>query len=140
MFMSDDEGHDRGIAFASSSRRLTRISSDKQHKAFSNLVLQNSFSNTIISLLNMGPIATAFSALFALYITYAVWTWHRLSHIPGPFWAGISKVWLIREAFLGRQPTTLRDVTNEYGEFAVSSLAQDTNTHTSRYACACRTQ
>jgi hypothetical protein len=138
--MSDDEGHDRGIASTSSSRRLTRISSDEQHDTVSNLVTQVSFSNTIISLLTMGPIATVFGAFFALYIAYAVWIWHRLSHIPGPFWAGVSKVWLIREAFLGRQPVTLRDVTNEYGECAMPSLAQDTNTRTSRYACTCRTQ
>ena len=64
----------------------------------------------------MGPIAAVFGAVLALYLTHAIWIWHRLSHIPGPFWAGISKLWIIREAFLGRQPMTLRDVTNEYGE------------------------
>lgn len=55
------------------------------------------------------------SGLVLLYLTHPFWKWRRLSHIPGPFWTAISKFWIIREGFLGWQPTTLRDVTITYG-------------------------
>ncbi|KAJ4989638.1 benzoate 4-monooxygenase cytochrome p450 [Stagonosporopsis vannaccii] len=66
----------------------------------------------------MISVVILFGFLFPLYLAYSVWSWHRLSHIPGPFWAPFTKFWIIRESFLGRQPTTLRDVTDQYGPLA----------------------
>ena len=56
-------------------------------------------------------------SLICIYVAYSIASWYRLSHVPGPFWATLTKFWLIREAFLGRQPTTLKDVTNQYGDY-----------------------
>lgn len=50
------------------------------------------------------------------YIAYTVWQWHRLSHIPGPFIAGWSKLWMIKEGLKGRQLFSLHKVTDQYGE------------------------
>lgn len=57
----------------------------------------------------MTTVALLFGILFPLYLSYSVWSWYRLSHILGLFW-------IIRESLLGRQPMTLRDVTNQYGQ------------------------
>jgi hypothetical protein len=56
------------------------------------------------------------------YLTQVVWAWHRLSHIPGPFWAGFSKWWMVRESLKGRQPTAIKEVTDKYGQFGPTRL------------------
>ncbi|KAH6629589.1 cytochrome P450 [Boeremia exigua] len=66
----------------------------------------------------MSALTVLLGALIPLYIAYSIWSWHRLSHIPGPFWAAWTKFWIIRESYFGRQPTTLRDVTDRYGTLA----------------------
>jgi hypothetical protein len=42
-------------------------------------------------------------------------SWYRLRHIPGPFLASFSYLWLARVASSGRQYYIYRDLCNEYG-------------------------
>ena len=51
------------------------------------------------------------------FLIYTFYRWYRLSHIPGPFWAGFSKYWMLRESLNGRQPTSIREVTDKYGSY-----------------------
>ncbi|KAF2996861.1 hypothetical protein E8E13_004378 [Curvularia kusanoi] len=66
----------------------------------------------------MFSVAWSLVVLVCAYISYSFVSWYRLSHVPGPFWAGLTSFWLIREVLFGRQPITLRDVTNKYGTIA----------------------
>lgn len=56
------------------------------------------------------------TALFAAYVVHLVLQWRRLSHIPGPFSAGFSKFWLVREALRARQPFAFKEANETYGE------------------------
>ncbi|KAL2157261.1 hypothetical protein VTH06DRAFT_6301 [Thermothelomyces fergusii] len=54
--------------------------------------------------------------LIAAYIIVrSVWQWRRLAHIPGPFYAGFTKLWIFREAMLMRLPTTFHEMGKTYG-------------------------
>ncbi|KAH8731990.1 cytochrome P450 [Phaeosphaeriaceae sp. PMI808] len=44
--------------------------------------------------------------------------WRRLSHVPGPFWAALSKGWMVRESLKGRQPISFKEVNAKYGSLA----------------------
>ncbi|KAI5918647.1 cytochrome P450 [Camillea tinctor] len=61
--------------------------------------------------------ATIYGGLFFLVIL--VWhgfrSWYRLRHVPGPFLASISVVWMLRKALSGRFHEYLRDVSEQYG-------------------------
>lgn len=62
----------------------------------------------------------ALLVIFAIGIcwsAHAFYTWHRLSHVPGPFWAALSKYWMVKESLKGRQPTAIKEVTDKYGKF-----------------------
>lgn len=96
-------------------RRQLALSSHRWHNATDNPTNPTSILTVVI--VEMFFNLTVCSGLVLLYLTYAFWTWRRLSHIPGPLWAAVSKFWIIREGFLGRQPTALRDVTNKYGAY-----------------------
>lgn len=50
----------------------------------------------------------------------SVVTWARLRHIPGPFSAGFSKLWLIRRQMTGKLVLDLQDVCKKYGEITVT--------------------
>lgn len=43
----------------------------------------------------------------------------RLRHIPGPFWAGWTDLWLIRRQLGGELNFKLYDVNKKYGTFGV---------------------
>jgi cytochrome P450 len=58
------------------------------------------------------------SALLLAYFTYCTWQWYRLSHIPGPFWASISKFWMVRHSLKGDQALAVQEVTNKHGSLA----------------------
>ncbi len=58
---------------------------------------------------------------FGLYlIATRVATWARLRHIPGPFTARFSKLWLVRRQMTGKLVLDLQDVCKEYGTIAVT--------------------
>ncbi|GFG26524.1 pisatin demethylase [Aspergillus udagawae] len=44
--------------------------------------------------------------------------WRRLSHIPGPFFASFSNLWLAWHAHRGTLPWAIKDVTDKYGPLA----------------------
>ncbi|KAF2850607.1 cytochrome P450 [Plenodomus tracheiphilus IPT5] len=52
------------------------------------------------------------------YVTHSIFQYRRLSHIPGPYWASFTKLWMVRESLLGRQPNTFKDVNDRYGALA----------------------
>ncbi|ORY67306.1 cytochrome P450 [Pseudomassariella vexata] len=69
-------------------------------------------------LLAQHPKSTLAAFLLAIYLLHTLRQWQRLSHVPGPFWAAFSKLWMVKEALLGRQPAAIQDVTDTYGSLA----------------------
>ncbi|KAL2022152.1 hypothetical protein VTK56DRAFT_5981 [Thermocarpiscus australiensis] len=55
------------------------------------------------------------TALLAALVLHTISQWHRLSHVPGPLWAAVSKYWMIKEALRGRQPRAIEEVNDNYG-------------------------
>jgi hypothetical protein len=68
---------------------------------------EQSFSSIVAGLL-------CFMGMLVLVDTLRAW--YRLSHVPGPFWAGFSKYWMIRQALIGRQPYANQEVNEKYGK------------------------
>ncbi|KAK0649881.1 cytochrome P450 [Cercophora newfieldiana] len=54
-------------------------------------------------------------ALIAVFLVHTLSVWYRLSHIPGPPWAALSKYWMVKEALKGQQPVAFQQATNQYG-------------------------
>ncbi|KAI1763920.1 cytochrome P450 [Hypoxylon sp. FL1150] len=52
------------------------------------------------------------------YVTSAVYHWYRLRHIPGPFLASFSYLWLAQLAFNGKQLEGYEQATKKYGSLA----------------------
>ncbi|SPO01775.1 related to pisatin demethylase (cytochrome P450) [Cephalotrichum gorgonifer] len=63
-------------------------------------------------------VATVAGTLLALFLARTLRAWYRLSHVPGPFWAGFSKYWMVRESLKGTQPYAIQNVIAEYGSLA----------------------
>ena len=42
--------------------------------------------------------------------------WYRLSHVPGPFLASLSKYWLVSHSLKGNQPYAIQAANQKYGE------------------------
>ncbi|EAQ90212.1 hypothetical protein CHGG_02147 [Chaetomium globosum CBS 148.51] len=59
-------------------------------------------------LILLGGLVTAF-------VLHAIWQWRRLSHVPGPFIAGFSKLWVFWEAIQLRLPAAYEEVGKQYG-------------------------
>ncbi|KAI1504700.1 pisatin demethylase [Biscogniauxia marginata] len=49
------------------------------------------------------------------YIVWSVWTWYRLSHVPGPFWYSVSSLPLLKANLSGHSHSTLNGLINKYG-------------------------
>ncbi|KAI1636931.1 cytochrome P450 [Biscogniauxia mediterranea] len=49
------------------------------------------------------------------YLVYAVYSWYRLRHIPGPFYASFSDLWLVRMALSNKQLDSNWDLEEKYG-------------------------
>ncbi|KAI5858231.1 cytochrome P450 [Durotheca rogersii] len=74
-------------------------------------------SSTIASL-GLVNVCVASSAVLVLwYIVSATAAWYRLRHIPGPFWASFSYVWMVRSILTGSVGSDFRRL-NSYGKFA----------------------
>jgi hypothetical protein len=56
------------------------------------------------------------SVALLAYLVRAVLQWRRLSHVPGPFFASLSKAWMVKESLKGRQPISFKEVNAQYGE------------------------
>jgi hypothetical protein len=63
------------------------------------------------------------SAALCAYLVRLVLQWRRLSHVPGPFFASISKLWMVRESLKGRQPISFKEVNDKYGGSRCDSRA-----------------
>lgn len=53
--------------------------------------------------------------LFLSFLARLYRTWHRLAHIPGPRWAGLSKWWMLRNTLRGDMHLALKRACDEYG-------------------------
>lgn len=73
----------------------------------------------VLGLNRAGAIA---GTLVALFLARTLRAWYRLSHVPGPFWGGFSKYWMVKQSLRGRQPYAIRDVIEEYGQSLLSNL------------------
>ncbi|KAF4954313.1 hypothetical protein FGADI_5336 [Fusarium gaditjirri] len=60
-------------------------------------------------------IATVVLGLVVLFVADTLRAWYRLSHVPGPFWAGFSKAWMVRQSFKGIQPYAIQQANEKYG-------------------------
>ena len=72
--------------------------------------------------LSDGAISTAtvflsFSlALLIVYFIHEWYTWRQLSHVPGPFWAAFTKLWMVRQSLKRRQPYAFKEANERYGK------------------------
>ncbi|ORY18140.1 cytochrome P450 [Clohesyomyces aquaticus] len=55
------------------------------------------------------------SALVVAYLVLIGVQWYRLSHVPGPWWAALTKYWMVRESLRGRQPNAFKEANAKYG-------------------------
>jgi hypothetical protein len=55
--------------------------------------------------------------LFAALLQQRVTVWLRLRHVPGPFWASFSNLWLAWHARRGTLPWAIKEATDRYGKF-----------------------
>lgn len=60
-------------------------------------------------------VLTAAIGLVILFVADTLRVWYRLSHVPGPFLAGFSKVWMVKESFKGQQPYAIQKANEKYG-------------------------
>jgi hypothetical protein len=74
----------------------------------------------IILTIKATPSSTFILSLIAIlilaYVAQTFYQWQRLSHIPGPFWASLSRFWLFRQAWKERVHVAVNDVCEEYGQ------------------------
>jgi hypothetical protein len=54
------------------------------------------------------------AALLAYGVRLAL-QWRRLSHVPGPLSASLTKGWMVRESLKSRQPISFKEVNDKYG-------------------------
>lgn len=68
-----------------------------------------------LSNVGVWPLFLALTSALLLYLAITTFTsWYRLRHIPGPFLASISYLWLARVAAGGRQFWVYRDLPRRY--------------------------
>ncbi|KAL2214516.1 cytochrome P450 [Sarocladium strictum] len=67
------------------------------------------------SLSSLALITGIASTATVLFVADTVRTWYRLSHVPGPFWASISKFWMVRQSLKGQQPYAIQELNEKYG-------------------------
>ncbi|KAE9372687.1 cytochrome P450 [Stipitochalara longipes BDJ] len=71
--------------------------------------------------LNLGTsthLASFAVILLSGVLAHLFYTWHRLSHIPGPFWAAFSKFWMVNQSLKGQMHSSLKEATDKYGSLA----------------------
>jgi hypothetical protein len=49
-------------------------------------------------------------------LAHQFYTWYRLSHIPGPFWAQFSKYWMVSQSLKGQMHSSFKEATDKYGQ------------------------
>jgi hypothetical protein len=66
--------------------------------------------------------------LIAFLCTQQFRSWNRLRHVPGPFWASVSSLWMVQKGLTGRLHEHLRDLSEKYGAQRYVCGALYTNT------------
>lgn len=88
----------------------------------SKVTLTISLTDHMASLSTLGKAGIMVGVVASLYVSYTLYSWYRLSHVPGPFWAGFSRYWSVRELINGRQPHAFKEANDKYGEFFSTKL------------------
>ncbi|KAH7303982.1 cytochrome P450 [Stachybotrys elegans] len=65
--------------------------------------------------LNIDSLASVFGAAAVIFLLDTIRAWLPLRHVPGPFWAGFSKYWMIRASLRGEQPYAIQEANEKYG-------------------------
>ncbi|KAF5023779.1 hypothetical protein F66182_4172 [Fusarium sp. NRRL 66182] len=78
-------------------------------------VLSQDAVGSLSTLSRANVMLTAVLGLVVLFLADSLRSWHRLSHVPGPFWAGFSKAWMVRQSLKGRQPYAIQEANEKYG-------------------------
>lgn len=68
-------------------------------------------------------VLTAAIGLVILFVADTLRVWYRLSNVPGPFLAGFSKVWMVKESFKGEQPYAIQRANEKYGGVSPIDMA-----------------
>jgi hypothetical protein len=68
-------------------------------------------------------VLTAVIGLVILFVADTLRVWYHLSHVPGPFLAGFSKAWMVKESFKGEQPYAIQKATEKYGGMPPSNVS-----------------
>lgn len=73
----------------------------------------------MLSILLQSSFSVYFSAIASLTAALLLWdtlrSWSRLSHVPGPFWAALSKYWMVSQSLKGQQPYAIQEANEKYG-------------------------
>jgi hypothetical protein len=64
------------------------------------------------------------AASLVAYLVRLVFQWRRLSHVPGPFWASLSRGWMVVHSIKGCQPTSFKHVNDIYGTALMPMLTR----------------
>ena len=66
----------------------------------------------------MFPLIVSLLSLVLVVVLLSKWVtaWLRLRHIPGPFSASFSNLWLAWHARRGTLPWAIKDATDKYGK------------------------
>jgi hypothetical protein len=69
-----------------------------------------------VSLADNGGLSTSLAvALLIIYLVHTWYEWRRLSHVPGPTWASLTKLWMVRQSLRRRQPFAFKEAHATYG-------------------------
>lgn len=60
-------------------------------------------------------IGTVATALLVFFIVDTLRAWYRLCHVPGPFGAGFTRLWLFRGSMRAQQPMEIQAAIEKYG-------------------------
>ena len=72
-------------------------------------------SESQLSSLRSTAVIWGLITLLALAAIQRARQWYRLRHIPGPFWASISGLWLIRKQWRGKLVNDMVEICDKYG-------------------------
>ena len=56
-----------------------------------------------------------FAVLLSAFLVYAVQTWNRLRHVPGPTWVFLSKFWQVVTQIRGNWYLELKSLGDKHG-------------------------
>ena len=71
---------------------------------------------SMLTLSNVALATGVLSAAIVALLMRLVLQWRRLSHVPGPLFASLSKGWMVRASLKGRQPISFKEVNDKYGQ------------------------